>query len=99
MTSKNNEKVHFIAIGGSVMHSLAIALKLKGLEVSGSDDAIYEPSKQRLINHGLYPATMGWDESRITPRSRCCNFGNARPGRQSRTEKSQGAEHSHIFIS
>jgi UDP-N-acetylmuramate: L-alanyl-gamma-D-glutamyl-meso-diaminopimelate ligase len=67
MTSKNSEKVHFIAIGGSVMHSLAIALKLKGLDVSGSDDAIYEPSKQRLINHGLYPATMGWDESRITP--------------------------------
>jgi UDP-N-acetylmuramate: L-alanyl-gamma-D-glutamyl-meso-diaminopimelate ligase len=67
MTLKNSEKVHFIAIGGSVMHSLAIALKLKGLEVSGSDDAIYEPSKQRLINHSLYPANMGWDESRITP--------------------------------
>ncbi len=67
MTAKNTEKVHFIAIGGSVMHSLAIALKLKGLEVSGSDDAIYEPSKQRLINHGLLPKTMGWDESRITP--------------------------------
>lgn len=67
MTRKNKEKVHFIAIGGSVMHSLAIALKLKGMEVTGSDDAIYEPSKQRLINHGLYPDREGWDESRITP--------------------------------
>jgi len=66
MTSKNKEKVHFIAIGGSVMHSLAIALKLKGLDVSGSDDVIYEPSKQRLINHGLFPESMGWDVKHIS---------------------------------
>ena len=41
-------KVHFIAIGGSAMHNLAIALKLKGFEVTGSDDEIFEPAKRRL---------------------------------------------------
>ena len=41
-------KTHFIAIGGSAMHNLAIALKDKGYQVTGSDDAIFEPSKSRL---------------------------------------------------
>ena len=41
-------KVHFIAIGGSAMHNLAIALSRKGIDVSGSDDEIFEPSKSRL---------------------------------------------------
>ncbi len=67
MTANKKEKVHFIAIGGSVMHSLAIALKEKGLEVSGSDDEFYNPSKQRLIDHGLLPEKPGWDEANITP--------------------------------
>ncbi len=66
MTSKKKEKVHFIAIGGSVMHSLAIALKMKGLEVTGSDDNVYTPSKERLETHGLLPESYGWDDNRIT---------------------------------
>ena len=66
MTLKKKEKVHFIAIGGSVMHSLAIALKKKGLEVTGSDDNIYDPSKQRLAEHGLLPKEYGWNEQHIT---------------------------------
>ena len=48
------------------MHSLAIALKMKGLEVTGSDDHIYNPSKQRLADHGLLPEKLGWDEAYIT---------------------------------
>ena len=59
-------RVHFIAIGGSAMHNLAIALHLKGFEVSGSDDEIFEPSKSRLIKHGLYPTQSGWNENNIT---------------------------------
>ena len=47
--------VHFISIGGSVMHSLAISLKKIGYNVSGSDDKLYEPSASRLKLHGLYP--------------------------------------------
>ena len=41
-------KVHFIAIGGSAMHNLAISLCKKGYQVSGSDDEIFEPSRSRL---------------------------------------------------
>ena len=59
-------KVHFIAIGGSAMHNLALALNQNGDEVSGSDDAIFEPSKSRLNARGLLPETLGWDEKRIT---------------------------------
>jgi UDP-N-acetylmuramate: L-alanyl-gamma-D-glutamyl-meso-diaminopimelate ligase len=43
-------KIHFISIGGSVMHNLAIELHLKGFVVTGSDDEIYEPSSSRLAN-------------------------------------------------
>ena len=57
--------VHFIAIGGSAMHNLAIALKRKGIQVTGSDDAIFEPSKTRLKNEGILPETEGWFPERI----------------------------------
>jgi UDP-N-acetylmuramate: L-alanyl-gamma-D-glutamyl-meso-diaminopimelate ligase len=60
-------KVHFIAIGGSVMHQLAIALRHKGYEVSGSDDEIFEPSKSNLATAGILPASLGWDPARIHP--------------------------------
>lgn len=60
-------KVHFIAIGGSVMHNLAIALHNIGYEVSGSDDEINDPSRSRLAAKNLLPASMGWDSSRIRP--------------------------------
>lgn len=59
-------KVHFIAIGGSAMHNLALALNHKGYEVSGSDDEIFEPSKSRLNSKGLLPAQMGWNPDNIT---------------------------------
>ncbi len=59
-------RVHFIAIGGSAMHNLAIALHKMGLTVTGSDDEIFEPSKGRLAYYNLLPETQGWDASRIT---------------------------------
>jgi len=59
-------KVHFIAIGGSAMHNLALALQSKGVEVSGSDDMIFEPSKSRLKNKGLLPRAIGWFPDKIT---------------------------------
>lgn len=59
-------RVHFIAIGGSAMHNLAIALHKKGFNVTGSDDEIFEPSKSRIASYGLLPEKFGWDESRIT---------------------------------
>lgn len=60
-------RVHFIAIGGSAMHNLALALHDKGDHITGSDDAIFEPSKSRLRNKGLLPAEEGWFPDRITP--------------------------------
>ncbi len=59
-------KVHFIAIGGSAMHNLAIALSRKGIDVSGSDDEIFEPSKSRLDKQGILPEQVGWNVSRIS---------------------------------
>ncbi|MCV6628800.1 MAG: Mur ligase family protein [Flavobacteriaceae bacterium] len=59
-------KVHFIAIGGSAMHNLALALHQKGYELSGSDDVIYEPSKSRLESKGLLPQEFGWFPEKIT---------------------------------
>lgn len=54
------QKIHLIAIGGSAMHNMAIALKEKGYIVTGSDDEIFEPSRARLASKGLLPAQMGW---------------------------------------
>ncbi len=59
-------RVHFIAIGGSAMHNLAIALHQKGYQVTGSDDAIFEPSKSRLAKYGLLPSITGWNAEKIT---------------------------------
>ena len=59
-------RVHFIAIGGSAMHNLAIALHQKGYKVSGSDDEIFDPAKSRLEKYGLLPDTIGWNPERIT---------------------------------
>lgn len=60
------KKVHLIAIGGSAMHNLAIALHLNGFSVSGSDDEIFEPSKSRLNRHGLLPKNTGWNPEIIS---------------------------------
>ncbi|MEA3317164.1 MAG: Mur ligase family protein [Bacteroidota bacterium] len=59
-------RVHFIAIGGSAMHNLAITLHKKGYIVSGSDDEIFEPSKSRLSKYNLLPEICGWDIKNIS---------------------------------
>ncbi len=59
--------IHFISIGGSVMHQLAIALNRKGYNVSGSDDEIFEPAKTNLQQEGILPETVGWFKENIYP--------------------------------
>ena len=59
-------RIHFIAIGGSIMHSLALAMHRKGHAITGSDDEIYEPSRSRLAAVGLLPDELGWHPERIT---------------------------------
>jgi UDP-N-acetylmuramate: L-alanyl-gamma-D-glutamyl-meso-diaminopimelate ligase len=58
-------KVHFIAIGGSVMHQLALALKQKGYTITGSDDEVFEPAKSNLAKEGLLPPQTGWFPEKI----------------------------------
>jgi len=58
--------VHFIAIGGAAMHNLALALHNKGMQITGSDDTIFEPSKSRLEAAGLLPTSFGWFADKIT---------------------------------
>lgn len=57
--------IHFIAIGGSVMHQLAIALRKKGYQVTGSDDEIFEPARTNLEKEGLLPPAIGWFPEKI----------------------------------
>ena len=59
-------KIHLIAIGGAVMHNMALALHEKGYQISGSDDEIFEPSKSRLAAKGLLPDKWGWFPEKIT---------------------------------
>ena len=59
-------RVHFISIGGSVMHQLAIALHRKGYRVTGTDDEIFEPAKTNLAHEGLLPEKIGWQPELIT---------------------------------
>lgn len=59
-------KIHFISIGGSVMHQLAIALKRKGYTITGTDDEIFEPAKSNLLKEGLLPQEIGWNTDFIT---------------------------------
>ncbi len=60
-------KIHFIAIGGAIMHNLAIALHKQGHTISGSDDEIFDPARSNLKKYGLLPVEEGWNDQIITP--------------------------------
>jgi len=64
--TKNKQRIHFIAIGGSVMHNLALSLHREGYIITGSDDKIFEPSKSKLSKAGLLPQELGWHEKKIS---------------------------------
>ena len=59
-------RLHFIAIGGSAMHSLALAMHQLGHQVTGSDDAIFDPSKTKLEKAGLLPESIGWYPEKLS---------------------------------
>ncbi|HSI90310.1 MAG TPA: Mur ligase domain-containing protein, partial [Adhaeribacter sp.] len=67
MNPNDLKRIHLIATGGSIMHNLALALAEKGLQVTGSDDEIFEPAKSRLAAAGLLPEKEGWFPEKITP--------------------------------
>src|SRR4051812_26150672 len=60
------KRIHFIAIGGAIMHQLALALQRQGYEVTGSDDEITDPAKGNLAAAGLLPPAFGWFPEKIT---------------------------------
>ncbi|MBK0403919.1 peptidoglycan synthetase [Adhaeribacter sp. BT258] len=66
MLSNEYKRIHLIATGGSIMHNLALALAEKGLQVTGSDDEIFEPAKSRLAEAGLLPEKEGWFPEKVT---------------------------------
>lgn len=68
-------RIHFISIGGAVMHNLALTLHQSGHQVTGSDDEIYNPSRDRLAKFGLLPSEMGWYPERITNEVDICIVG------------------------
>ena len=59
-------RIHLIAIGGSIMHNMALALQKQGHIISGSDDKIFEPSKSRLKKYDLLPKKIGWYPKKIS---------------------------------
>ena len=63
---KNKLNIHLIAMGGSVMHALAIALKNQGHSITGSDDQFFDPAKSALDKIGLLPPATGWQPDTIT---------------------------------
>ncbi|MDR3681407.1 MAG: Mur ligase family protein [Flavipsychrobacter sp.] len=58
--------IHFIAMGGAIMHQLTLALHKKGYKVTGSDDEINDPARSNLAAAGLLPEKMGWFPEKIT---------------------------------
>ncbi|WP_026462650.1 UDP-N-acetylmuramate--L-alanine ligase [Adhaeribacter aquaticus] len=66
MDNQKLKNIHLIAIGGSIMHNLALALHQKGLNITGSDDEIFEPAKSRLAKAGLLPEQEGWFPEKVS---------------------------------
>ena len=58
--------IHFIAIGGAIMHQLALALQKQGNIITGSDDEINDPAKSNLAAAGILPEQHGWFPEKIT---------------------------------
>ncbi len=71
----HKQHIHFIAIAGSAMHNLAIALHQTGYCVTGSDDDIFEPSRSRLSANGLLPTELGWHPEKITKETKAVILG------------------------
>jgi UDP-N-acetylmuramate: L-alanyl-gamma-D-glutamyl-meso-diaminopimelate ligase len=68
-------KIHLIATGGAVMHNIALALQQNGHTVTGSDDEIYNPARDRLAAAGLLPAEYGWFPEKLTADLDCVILG------------------------
>jgi len=69
--------VHFVAIGGTGMGSLAGLLAARGIRITGSDDALYPPMSTMLEQWGI-PVHSGFrPEHVLDPRPDLVVIGNA----------------------
>ncbi|MCC6642313.1 MAG: UDP-N-acetylmuramate dehydrogenase [Deltaproteobacteria bacterium] len=59
--------VHFIAIAGTGMGSLAGLLEARGIEVTGSDENVYPPMSTELERRGI-PVAMGFRAENVLAR-------------------------------
>ena len=92
-------RIHFIAIGGSAMHNLALALADAGHHVSGSDDQILEPSRSRLLQAGLLPQKEGWFPGTITNDLDCVILGmHARPDNPELLKAQKSVSYTHLTL-
>ncbi|MGH0037649.1 MAG: UDP-N-acetylmuramate--L-alanine ligase [Myxococcota bacterium] len=64
MSDGGPRSVHFIAIGGTGMGSLAGLLARRGVRVTGSDQALYPPMSTALAEWGI-PAFEGFDADHL----------------------------------
>jgi UDP-N-acetylmuramate: L-alanyl-gamma-D-glutamyl-meso-diaminopimelate ligase len=62
---EQKKRIHFIGIGGSLLHNVAIALQQLGHPITGSDDEIMEPSRSKLLKNNLLPQKPGWFPEQI----------------------------------
>ena len=59
-------RVHFVAIGGTGMGSLAGLLKARGVQVTGSDKRLYPPMSTALADWGI-EVVEGFDPENLAP--------------------------------
>ena len=78
MISKNNnsEQIHFIGICGTAMGSVAAALQNRGYIVTGSDQNVYPPMSDFLIENGI-SVSVGHNENNIPDNVDLVIIGNA----------------------
>ncbi len=70
------QSVHFIGVCGTAMASVAVALKEKGLRVSGSDQSVYPPMSTFLQARGI-ELMNGYAEGNLGHRPDLVVVGNA----------------------
>ena len=68
--------VHFIAIAGTGMGSLAGLLRSRGHRVTGSDEDVYPPMSTALEEWGI-PVAQGFRPEHLEPRPDLVVIGNA----------------------
>ena len=82
-----------------VQYNITLALHNKKYSISGSDDAIFSPSKERLEKHGLLPKEIGWFPEKITPELDAIILGMHAREDNPELLKAKRTKYSYLFLS